>query len=354
MSKIELKKQLTVDQLRKELIQTKDEPLNKRTGITYSASIGLLYTYPGLDRNYTEGYIEDLKISIEEKGMIQKPLATLKFDETDKLQLNNIYVVCGNARVWAAKDLGLEQVEMTIKYLTPDESFDLSLTENDERDQLNPIDRANTFQNWIEKTGIKQYEIARKRGYKTPSLVSQTLRLLTLPAKVQLMIREKKISFLEAQRILKIGDPNEQIKLAELCSEGLSNKALDLEIEKRKLKSMNINILMPDASSKPVIDRRPDSPVIVPSKIILPKPSDPQTEENQPQSPIELGRIYFRKGIEEISKANPSKDAIKPFICLDILCNSCSFDCKKCKSPEICSIIVNTFQEKAGIKFPIS
>ena len=345
-----VKKEL--DEIRLKLLEDKDYPLSQRTSIPYRVPIDLLITYPGLERQHSREYIESLKKSIEESGMLHKPICTLDFGNSnifkhtsEQMIPNNILlsVVCGNARIQAAKELGYQFVDVLIKYMTSDEAFQMSLTENEEREELNPIDRALLFKNWIEKTGISQSEIARRRG-KTQGWVFQTLKLLTLPTKVQLLLRENKISFLEAQKILQLKEPDDQIELAELCAEGLSAKALDAEIEKRKTKNKVNNILFTPAPLKP--DLTPPRPVIPPS----PKPTI-----TLPKNPAEVIKNNIKKVLEEqldlIDKRRNEFERYFPHLifAMEEIIERCNGRCSACATKYICFPILKALRNKAGV-----
>lgn len=273
-----------IDEIRAELLADKDNQLSQRKTISYRAPIDSLKTYPGLERYHSKEYIESLKRSIEESGLIHKPMCTLDYGNINIL----MYVVCGNARVQAYKELGEQYIDVLIKYLTPDEAFQMSLDENDEREELNPIDRAVQFKNWIEKTGITQSEIARRRG-KTQAWVSQTLRLLKLPPKVQQLIRIGNVTFLEAQKILEVDNTDIQTKLAELCAEGISYKDLEAKIQQAKLKAVPV-VYIPIEPSTIIL---PPKPTIISPDITPPK--EPEREKTFK----ELAMLNIREVIDK-------------------------------------------------------
>jgi len=352
-----------LDEVRLELLKEKDFPLNQRKGMVFRAPIDLLVTHPYIKRHHSREFIEDLKKDIERVGMLEKPICTLDFG-LQKLQMavNNIlftdaslfiYVVAGNARIQAAKELGYASVDVIIKYLTSDEVFQVALSDNDKRDELNPIDRALWFKNWIEKTGISTYKIAEKQN-KSQGWVWQHIRLLKLPKKVQELIREGKVTFLQAQKILQIDDPEVQTKLAELCAEGISTKELEAKIQKAKLKLIPINAFIPPAPNK--TDIKPDIPPrpVSPPKP-LPKPPKPLPKPSPNEAEIAVQNI--RKAIESSIKLIEGKEGkfgkLFPLMItgLELMIEHCNGDCEHCKYANVCMDFLKLLQN-IGIKFP--
>jgi len=349
-----------IDEIKLKLLKDKDYPLSQRTSIPYRAPIDLLIAYPGLERQHSREHIERLKKSMKDSGMLYKPICTLDFGSImaiipDAEQESNINLfilcVCGNARVQAIKELGEQDfIDVIIKYLTLDEAFQYALTENEEREDYNPIDRALLFKNWIEKSQITQKEIADKFD-KTQPWVSLHLKFLKLPKKVQELIRERKVTLPEAQKILQVDNSDAQIKLAELCAEGLSTKELDVKIQQAKLKTLSINILTPPAPIEP--DTTPPRPVIPPS----PNPRN-IPEITKSKNDVEIIQGYIKdaigKAIDVIKGKEDKYGKIFPkkLDAISMMVEKCNGDCKNCPYIKACIAFMNYLHQYYGISFP--
>ena len=265
----------------------------------------------------------------------------IKSDAGEHSNINALmFIVCGNARVQAAKELGKPFIDVNVKYLIPDEAFQLSLTENDEREELNPIDRAMLFKSWIEKTGITQTEIAKRRD-KTQAWVSTTLSFLTLPTKVQEWMRERKVSYNQARKILQVKDPKAQLELAKLCVDGISEKELDAKIQAAKLKQINIIAIIPLAESEPSELGKipPEKLPIYPNDRPIAPPMAPIAED-----PLKPAKDGIEESLKKISgKENVYKQSI--LMLYRYTLDSCTVPCGQCPKAMGCKRIIDLFSE---------
>ena len=150
-------------------------------------------------REFDEGELEDLKNSILEFGIIQ-PV-------TVRRTLNGFELVSGERRLRAAKLAGLKTVPAHIISVKSDlDMMAMALIENVQRNDLNPIEIANGYNRLIEECGLTQEEVASKVG-KDRSTVTNSLRLLRLPEKIQDSLRLKEISGGHARALLSLDDP---------------------------------------------------------------------------------------------------------------------------------------------------
>jgi len=175
-----------------------------------------------------EEKLVELTASIKERGIIQ-PVVVRQIGEEFEL-------VAGERRFAAAKRLGWETIPAVIAgKLSKEDMLELSLIENLQREDLNPIDTAKGYKRLLEECLLTQTEVAEKIG-KDRSSVTNTLRLLSLPEKVQKLIAEGKISEGHARTILALSSGEEQMALARrVVKEGLSvRKTEDLAYGKRK------------------------------------------------------------------------------------------------------------------------
>ena len=157
----------------------------------------------------------ELSASIKEKGMIQ-PVVVRQVGEEFEL-------VAGERRLMAAKRLGWEEIPAVIVgKLSKEDMLELSLIENLQREDLNPIDTAKGYKRLLEECQLTQAEVAQKIG-KDRSSVANTMRILGLPEEVQKLIGEGKLSEGHARAILSLSGEKEQIALSRrVVKEGLS------------------------------------------------------------------------------------------------------------------------------------
>lgn len=163
--------------------------------------------------------LEELAASIKEKGVIQPVLVRPKDDGYE--------LIAGERRLRAAKKLGFTQLPAIIKDVQDAEALQLSLIENIQREQLNPMEEARAYEQLIREFGYTQEKIARVVG-KDPSSVSNTLRLLKLPEKIQAALGKGLISMGHARTILAIKSLDEQGRIfKQTLTQGLSVRELE-------------------------------------------------------------------------------------------------------------------------------
>lgn len=140
--------------------------------------------------------LEELAASIREKGVIQPVLVRTRADGSFEL-------IAGERRLRAAQQLGFTELPAIVRDVEDGEALQLSLIENIQREELNPLEEAQAYQQLITDFGISQERIAQVLG-KSASAVSNTLRLLKLPEEIQSALRQGKISMGHARSILGI------------------------------------------------------------------------------------------------------------------------------------------------------
>ncbi len=151
---------------------------------------------------FDEQGMEELVNSIKEHGILQ-PLVVTKISD------NEYELIAGERRLRAAKILKLEKVPVIIRSVETSKKLELSLIENIQRKDLNPIERARAYQRLIDEFNFTQEEAAKKIG-KARATVANTLRLLTLPSMIQRMIEEEKITEGHAKVLLSLNSPEKQ------------------------------------------------------------------------------------------------------------------------------------------------
>lgn len=155
---------------------------------------------------FDEDSFEDLKRSIKEKGVIQpvlvRPLADGRYQ-----------LVAGERRLRASISLGIKQIPAYIKDIATDEEMlEIALIENVQREHLNPIDLGKGYQRLIDECGLTQEDVAKKIG-KDRTTVSNVIRLLKLPNKIQESLRAGEIKEGHARALLRVEKPEVQTRI---------------------------------------------------------------------------------------------------------------------------------------------
>jgi ParB family chromosome partitioning protein len=156
-------------------------------------------------KKFDEDSLQELADSIKQYGVIQ-PLI---------LQKRGKYydIIAGERRWRAARLAGLKEVPAIIKDYTPQEVVEIALIENIQREDLNPIEEAQTYQRLIQEFHLKQDEVA-ERVSKSRVAVTNSMRLLKLDERIQQMIIDDMISSGHARALLAIEDKEKQYHLA--------------------------------------------------------------------------------------------------------------------------------------------
>ena len=159
---------------------------------------------------FSEAKLEELARSIRSHGFIQ-PIVVRRVGE-------RYQIVAGERRWRAAQQLGLSRVPVSIRSITDDSLLEISLIENIQRENLNPVEEAKAYLRLSQEFGLTQEEIAHRTG-KDRSTVTNFLRLLKLPSEVQQMVLEGLLSMGHARAILALEGAKEQRALAEQAIE---------------------------------------------------------------------------------------------------------------------------------------
>ena len=155
---------------------------------------------------FDEDSLRELADSIKRYGVIQ-PIVVKKENE--------VYTIIAGERRWrAAKLAGLKEIPVLVRDCDEQEHAELSLIENLQREDLNPIEEAKAFQALINKYHLKQDEIA-ERVFKSRTVITNALRLLKLDESVQQMLIDGVISTGHAKVLLSLENPEDQKMLAE-------------------------------------------------------------------------------------------------------------------------------------------
>ncbi|WP_289158730.1 ParB/RepB/Spo0J family partition protein [uncultured Muribaculum sp.] len=202
------------------LIQMDDVPARGSTAIN-DIQLELISPNPEQPRTtFDEEALDELAASIRELGIIQ-PLSLRKTGE------NSYQIIAGERRYRAALKAGLASVPAYIRTANDSELTEMALIENIQREDLNAIEIALTFRKLIDQYNLTQERLSERIGKKRAT-IANFLRLLKLPAEVQLGLRDKRVDMGHARALLTINDPSLQLKLYnEIVKQGLSVRKVE-------------------------------------------------------------------------------------------------------------------------------
>lgn len=173
-------------------------------------------------REFDEESLNELAASIKQIGVIQ-PITLRKIDD------DTYQIIAGERRYRASLIAGLETIPAYIKTADDDEVMEMALVENIQREDLNSIEIALAYQNLIDSLSLTQEQLSERVGKKRATIANY-LRLLKLPAEVQMGIKNRKIDMGHARALVTITDPVEQI--------AIYNKTLKDGLSVRKVESL--------------------------------------------------------------------------------------------------------------------
>lgn len=202
-------------------------------------------------KNFDEDALLELSESIKQYGLLQPILVQ---DRKDYYE-----IIAGERRWRAAKLAGLKQVPVIIKNLTDQEIVEISLIENIQRENLNPIEEALAYKRLLNEFHLKQDEVA-ERVSKSRTAVTNSMRLLKLSDDVQRMVIDEMITTGHARALLGVEDPAEQYNLAQrIFDEKLSvrevekivkNMGKPVKPKKEKVVDKSMQVIYDDISEK--------------------------------------------------------------------------------------------------------
>ena len=187
-------------------------------------------------KNFDEDSLEELAESIKQFGLLQPILVQ---DRKDYYE-----IIAGERRWRAAKKAGLKEIPVIIKNLTQQEIVEISLIENIQREDLNPIEEALAYKRLLTEFNLKQDEVA-DRVSKSRTAVTNSMRLLKLCDEVQQMIINDMISTGHARALIGIEDPEQQYTIAQ--------RIFDEKMSVREVEKLVKNLGKPEKIKKPVV-----------------------------------------------------------------------------------------------------
>ena len=157
-------------------------------------------------RNFPETGIKELAASIREVGILQ-PLVVRSTE-------GGFELIAGERRLRAAKEAGLDRVPVLIREARDNESVELALVENLQREDLNPLETAAAYQALMEGFGLSKEQLAHRLG-KSRAAVTNTLRLAQLPDRIRALLADGKLTEGHARALLGLDTEDQMLRLAE-------------------------------------------------------------------------------------------------------------------------------------------
>ncbi len=176
---------------------------------------------------FDEKALEELAASIKEHGLIQ-PIIVAPLED------DRYRIIAGERRWRACRLAGLEEVPVLVREYTPQEISEVSLIENLQREDLNPIEEALGYRNLMDVYGMTQEKIAQTVS-KSRSAIANTLRLLTLPEQILDFIKTGELSAGHARTLIGLEDADQQLALAnKMITDELSVRQAEDLVKKSK------------------------------------------------------------------------------------------------------------------------
>ena len=206
--------------------QSKNETIVDKKGI-HNASISDLIRNPFQPRQiFNEAKLEELSESIKKNGIIQPIVVRPRKSDPNKFE-----IVAGERRWLAAQKAGLHEIPIHVLKLSDEESLEVAIVENIQRDDLNPIEEARGYKRLFNEYNYDHESISKLMS-KSRSHISNTLRLLTLPSDVIAMLFEGSLTTGQARPL--IGLPNASQIAEEIVSKNYSARKVEYLVKTKK------------------------------------------------------------------------------------------------------------------------
>ena len=174
-------------------------------------------------KDFNEQALKELAASIRQLGIIQ-PITVRALGE------GQFEVISGERRLRAARRAELERVPAYIRTADTEQMLEMALVENVQREELNPVEVAMGYQRLIEECGLTQAAVAKKVG-KNRATVSNFLRLLKLPPRIQAALRDHSVTVGHARALITVDDGEAQLRLLnEAIDEDLSVRSVEKRV----------------------------------------------------------------------------------------------------------------------------
>jgi ParB family chromosome partitioning protein len=203
------------------------EMIERHSG-TSTVAISKIHANPFQPRkSFDEDELQQLTDSIKNHGVLTPLLVRAVGDHFE--------LVAGERRLRAAQRAGLIEVPVFVREMDEQELIEAALVENIQRTDLNPIEKAQGFRDYLEKYHVTQDVLAQRLGMDRSS-ISNLVNLLNLPAQVQDMVRVGQLSLGHAKLLKGLSDSDQQISLAkETIAKALSVHALESLIKQQRM-----------------------------------------------------------------------------------------------------------------------
>ncbi len=270
--------------------------LSDEAGMVEFAPISSIAVNPYQPRKvFAPELIDELADSIRHYGILQ-PLTARRRDGGYEL-------IAGERRLQAARKAGLSEVPLLIHDCSDEEMLALALVENLQREDLNAMEAARSYQQLVDQFGLSQTEIAERVG-KSRSTVANTLRLLALPDSIQQSVLDGAFSEGHARAILSVDDDvRQQALFKETLQKGLSVRALEALVHPTPRKSgrKRSPASAPDANLLAVQD---NLQLALSARVQFKSGSNAErgTLEIDYYTPDDLNRIYLTFCQEDVSR----------------------------------------------------
>ncbi|MCM1215566.1 MAG: ParB/RepB/Spo0J family partition protein [Lachnospiraceae bacterium] len=184
-------------------------------------------------KNFDEDALQELSDSIKQFGLLQPILVQDRKDHYE--------IIAGERRWRAAKIAGLKEIPVIVRDYSDQEIMEISLIENIQREDLNPIEEAQAYKRLLTEFNLKQDEVA-ERVSKSRAAVTNSIRLLKLSDEVQQMVIDDMISTGHARTLLAVEDKDEQYNLAQ--------RIFDEKLSVRDVEKLVKNLHKPEKAPK--------------------------------------------------------------------------------------------------------
>jgi ParB family chromosome partitioning protein len=180
-------------------------------------------------KTFSDEQLQELVDSIREKGILQPLLVRRKSDGYE--------LIAGERRWRAAQRAGLREIPILVRDVSDSEMLELSLIENIQRENLNPIEEAEAYKRLVEQFHFTQEEISKKVG-KDRTTIANTVRLLRLPPEIKLSLAEGKITMGHARAFLSLdGVDKQKLLWKKLLAGGLSVRQTESLVKRLRTRS---------------------------------------------------------------------------------------------------------------------
>ena len=176
---------------------------------------------------FNEEALQELANSIHEIGIIQ-PITLRQISD------NRFQIIAGERRWRASKIAGLKTIPAYIRTINDENVMEMALVENIQREDLNPVEIALAYEHLLENTGMPQEKVSERVG-KSRTAVTNYLRLLKLPAQVQMSLQKKEVDMGHARALLALDSPSLQLKVfKEILKNGWPVRKVEEVVQKLK------------------------------------------------------------------------------------------------------------------------